>query len=74
MCVCVCVCVFVCVCPPPRLFSVTRQSATVTKVGVVYVNVHVSRRLKEGQAWVIDKRLWAISNEMLFKTVVPLRN
>ena len=29
---------------------------------------------KEELAWVIDKWLWAISNKMLFKTVVPLRN
>ena len=40
---------------------------------VVFVNVCVLRRLKE-LAWVIDKRLWAISNKMLFKTVLPLRN
>ena len=44
------------------------------KVGVAYVNICVLRRLKEELAWVIDKRLWAISNKMLFKTVVPLRN
>ena len=43
-------------------------------MGVAYVNVHVSRHLKEELAWVIDKRLWAISNKMLFKTVLPLRN
>ena len=46
----------------------------VIKVGVAYVNVHVSRRLKEELAWVIDKRLRAISNKMLFKTFAPLRN
>ena len=44
------------------------------KMGVAYVNVHVLRRLKEELAWVIDKRLRAISNKMLFTTVVPLRN
>ena len=44
------------------------------KVGVASVNIHVSRRLKEELAWVIDKRLWVISNKILFKTVVPLRN
>ena len=44
------------------------------KVGVTYVNVRVSRCLKEELAWVIDKRLRAISNKMLFETVVPLRN
>ena len=43
-------------------------------VGVAYVNLRVSRRLKEEVAWVINKRLRAISNKMLFKTVVPLRN
>ena len=55
---------------------VTRRSASVIKVGVGYVNVRVSKRLKEELAWVIDKRLRAISNKMLmlFKTVVPLRN
>ena len=30
--------------------------------------------LKEELAWVIDKRLWIISNKMLFKIVLPLRN
>ena len=54
--------------------SVTRWSASVIKVGVAYMNVRVSRRLKEELAWVIDKWLWVISNKMLFKTVVPLRN
>ena len=42
--------------------------------GVAYVGVHVSRRLKEELAWATDKRLQVISNIMLFKTVVPLRN
>ena len=41
--------------------------------GVAYVNVHISRRLKEELGWVIDKRLWLIINKMLFKTVIPLR-
>ena len=41
---------------------------------MVYVNVHVLRRLKEELACVIDKRLLVISNKMLFNTVVPLRN
>ena len=52
----------------------TRWSASVIKVGMAYMNVCVSRRLKEELAWVIDKRIQAISKEMLFKTVVPLRN
>ena len=38
------------------------------------VNLRISRRLKEELAWVIDKQLRVISNKMLFKTVVPLRN
>ena len=38
------------------------------------MNVHVSRHLKEELAWIIDKHLWVISNKMLFKTVVPLKN
>ena len=37
---------------------------------MAYVNVCVSRRLKEELAWAIDKRLWVVSNEMLFKTVI----
>ena len=52
----------------------TRQSASVIKVGVAYVNVRILRRLKKELAWAIDKRLQAISSKMLFKTVVPLRN
>ena len=40
----------------------------------MYVNVHVSKCLKEELAWAIDKQLCVISNIMLFKTVIPLRN
>ena len=43
-------------------------------VGVAYMNVCVSRHLKEELAWAIDKWFQATSNKMLFKTVVPLRN
>ena len=44
------------------------------KVGVVYVNVRILKWLKEELTWAIDKRHQDISNRMLFKTVVPLRN
>ena len=40
-------------------------------MGVAYMNVLLSRRLKEELAWVIDKWLGVISKKML---VVPLRN
>ena len=43
------------------------------RVGVVYLNVRISRRLKEELCWAIDKRLRLIINKMLFKTVIPLR-
>ena len=33
---------------------------------IQYMNVHVSRHLKEEQVLVIDKWLWVISNKMLF--------
>ena len=33
---------------------------------MVYVGVHVLRRLKEEQTWAIDKRLRVISNLMSF--------
>ena len=39
-------------------------------MGVAYMKVRVSRCLKQELAWVIDKRLWVISNKMLLKTVV----
>ena len=32
------------------------------------------RQLIEELAWATDKRLWVISNIMLFITVIPLRN
>ena len=42
---------------------------------------HVSKCLKEELAWYTDElawytdeRLWVISNKMLFKAVLPLRN
>ena len=37
---------------------------------MAYINVHVSRRLKEELAWATDKHLWVISNQMLFKRVI----
>ena len=40
---------------------------------MAYVNVHVSRRLKEELGWAIDKRVPFIINKILFKTVIPLR-
>ena len=39
-------------------------------VGVAYVNVHVSRHLKEELGWAIDKWIQLIINKML---VIPLR-
>ena len=57
-----------------RCIQVTRQGASVIKVGVAYVNIRVSRHLKEELAWAIDKWLRIISNKMLIKTVIPLRN
>ena len=53
---------------------VTRRSASVIKVGVAYLNIHISTHLKEELVWIIDKQLQVIRNKMLFKTVVPLRN
>ena len=41
---------------------------------MVCVGIHVLRRLKEELAWATDKRLQVISNVMLVKTVIPLRN
>ena len=43
-------------------------------MGVAKMGVQVSRHLKEELAWAIDKWLKFISNIMLFKTVMPLRN
>ena len=40
---------------------------------MAYVNVRVSRHLKEELAWAIDKWLPVISNKMLTKTVIPLK-
>ena len=56
-----------------QLYISIKWSHSVTKVGVTYVSLHVSRCLKEELAWVIDKALRVISNAMLFKTVIPLR-
>ena len=43
------------------------------RVGVEYVNIRVSRHLKEKLSWATDKWLQLIINTMLFKTVIPLR-
>ena len=45
----------------------------VIRVGVAYVNIRISRRLKEELAWAIDKQVQLIIITMLFKTVIPLR-
>ena len=50
------------------------HSASVIRVGVAYVNVRVSRRLKEELSWAIDKQFRLIINTLLFKTVIPVRN
>ena len=42
-------------------------------MGVTHVGLEVFKR-KEELAWATDKWLWVISNAMLFKTVIPLRN
>ena len=44
------------------------------EVSVACMGVHLLRRLKEEQAWAIDKQLQVISNIMLFKTLISLRN
>ena len=36
--------------------------------------IHECMHLKAELAWAIDKRLWVISNKMLFKTVILQRN
>ena len=41
---------------------------------MAYMNVHVSKSLKEELAWATDKRLQVISSIMLVKTVILLRN
>ena len=40
----------------------------------MYVNVCILKSLKEELAWAIDKQLQLISNKILFKVVIPLRN
>ena len=41
---------------------------------MAYVNVCISKSLKEELAWATDERLQVISNTMLVKTVISLRN
>ena len=45
----------------------TRWSASVIKVGVVDVGVHISSHVKEELTCSVDKWLWIISSIMLFK-------
>ena len=40
----------------------------------MYVNVCISKSLKEELAWATNKQVQVISNIMLVKTVMPLRN
>ena len=56
------------------MYLVKKREHFSYKGGVAYVNVCVSRHLKEELAWAIDKRFRVVSYKMLFKTVTPLRN
>ena len=47
--------------------DVTQRSASVIKMGVVDIEVHISSHLKEELTWVIYKQLRVISTIMLFK-------
>ena len=51
-----------------------RWGVAIIQVGVVYMSIHISRNLKEELAWPTDKQLQAISNILLVKTVMPLKN
>ena len=42
-------------------------------MGVAYMNIRVSKLLKEELAWAIDQGLRIISNKMLFTIVIPLK-
>ena len=57
-----------------QLYLSNKKECFSIKDGMVYINVCVSKQLKEELAWAIDKQLWVISNKMLFKTVIPHRN
>ena len=44
------------------------------KGGVVFCRHSFIEMFKVELTWATSKRLWVISNVMLFKTVIPLRN
>ena len=41
-------------------------------MGVAYVNVSISRHLKEELDWAMDKQFQLSINKIVFKTVIPL--
>ena len=53
-----CACVFVC-----KMECLSHKGGE-----VAYVNIHVSRQLKEELGWAIDERLQLIINKMLFNS------
>ena len=52
---------------------VTRKRASVLKVGVAYINIYMSKHLKEELAYAIDKWFHIISFVPLYKMVILLR-
>ena len=50
-----------------------RQSVSFIRVGVVYMNVCISRHIKEELNLAIDKWLRLINNTVLYKIVIPAR-
>ena len=57
-----------------QLYISKKWSTLVVKVGVVCVDIHILRHLKQELVWATHKPLQVISNIMLIKTIIPLRN
>ena len=64
-----------CLCSHLKQPYISNKTKRFSHKGVwVCVDVHVSKRLEEELVWATYKRFQVISNIMLFKTVIPLRN
>ena len=60
--------------PEIRVISMKSNDFEISYTFFEVSHPSVLRRLKEELAWAIDKQLRVVSNKMLFKTVILLRN
>ena len=56
-----------------QLYLSNKESTSVIKVGVAYVNICISRHLTEDLDWAMDKNFGLVAKKCLKQLYIPLR-